>query len=197
MTSYAVTPRTRVRRHSERGSYDRELVHGILDEGMVAHVGASTAAGPRVIPMMYARDDDTLFLHGAPANHVLTRASSGAVVCVAVTLLDGLVLARSAFHHSMNYRSVVIYGEARPVTDDAEKLRALDLLVRRITPDRADTVRRPNLSELAATRVLALPLAEVSAKVRTGGPLDDPSDAEWPVWAGVIPLTLVAGEPEP
>jgi nitroimidazol reductase NimA-like FMN-containing flavoprotein (pyridoxamine 5'-phosphate oxidase superfamily) len=196
-TTYPVTPRTRVRRHSERGSHDRDLVHAILDEGMVAHVGVSTDRGPRVIPMMYARDGDTLYLHGAPANHVLTRAASGVDVCVEVTLLDGLVLARSAFNHSMNYRSVVAYGRAKPVTDDTEKLRALDVLMRRITPDRADAVRGPTPSELAGTHVLALPLTEVSAKVRSGGPKDDAADMAWPVWAGVIPLTVVAGEPQP
>jgi hypothetical protein len=147
--------------------------------------------------MMYARDGDTLYLHGAPANHVLNRAASGADVCVEVTLLDGLVLARSAFNHSMNYRTVVAYGQAAPVTDDTEKLHALDVLVRRITPDRAGAVRAPSAAELAGTRVLALPLSEVSAKVRSGGPNDDPDDIEWPVWAGVVPLSLVAGEPQP
>lgn len=196
-TRYPVTPRTRVRRHSERGSYDRELVHSILDEGLVAHVGVCTDRGPRVIPMMYARDGDTVYLHGAPANHLLNRAASGAEVCVEVTLLDGLVLASSAFNHSMNYRTVVVYGLATPISDDTEKLRALDVLVRRITPDRADDVRTPNAAELAGTRVLALPLSEVSAKVRSGGPKDDPADLDWPVWSGVIPLTLVAGEPQP
>ena len=195
-TEYPVTPRTRVRRHSERVSYDLELVHAILDEGLVAHVGVSTDRGPRVIPMMYARDGDTLYLHGAPANQVLNRAAS-ADVCVEVTLLDGLVLARSAFNHSMNYRTVVVYGQATLISDDAEKLHALDVLVRRITPDRADAVRTPSDAELAGTRVLALPLSEVSAKVRSGGPKDDPADMEWPVWSGVIPLRLVAGEPLP
>ena len=194
--SYPVTPRTRVRRHSERGNYDRSLVHSILDEGLVAHVGVSTERGPRVIPMMYARDGDTLYLHGAPANHVLNRAASGADVCVEVTLLDGLVLARSAFNHSMNYRTVIVYGHASPVGDDDEKLHALDVLVRRITPERAGAVRTPTAAELAGTRVLALPLNEVSAKVRTGGPKDDPADMDWPVWAGVVPLTLVAGDPQ-
>lgn len=196
-TTYPATPRTRVRRHSERGSYDRELVHSILDEGMIAHVGVSTARGPRVIPMMYARDGDTLYLHGAPANQVLNRAAADVELCVEVTLLDGLVLARSAFNHSMNYRSVVVYGQATPVSDDTEKLHALDVLVRRITPDRADAVRSPSTAELAGTRVLALPLSEVSAKVRSGPPKDDPADMDWPVWAGVIPLNLVAGEPQP
>lgn len=196
-TAYPVTPRTRVRRHSERGSYDRELVHAILDEGIVAHVGVSTERGPRVIPMMYAREGDMLYLHGAPANQVLNRAASGADVCVEVTLLDGLVLARSAFNHSMNYRTVVVYGQATLISDDTEKLHALDMLVRRITPERADAVRAPNAAELAGTQVLSLPLSEVSAKVRSGGPKDDPADMEWPVWSGVIPLTLVAGEPQP
>src|SRR5215472_3325182 len=197
MSTYPVTPRTRVRRHSERGSHDRGVVHAILDEAMVAHVGVVTNDGPRVIPMMYARDGDTLFLHGAPANHVLTRASGDVDVCVEVTLLDGLVLARSAFNHSMNYRTVIAYGRARAVSDDAEKRHALGVLVRRITPDRAAAVREPSPTELAGTRVLALPLTEVSAKVRSGGPKDDDADMALPVWAGVIPLTVVAGEPEP
>lgn len=197
MTTYDVSQRTRVRRHSERASYDRDLVHAILDEGMLAHVGVNTDRGPRVIPMMYARQGDILYLHGAPANQVLTRAASGVEVCVEVTLLDGLVLARSAFNHSMNYRSVVVYGRADRVTNDAEKLHALDVLVRRLTPDRVDAVRTPSRAELAGTQVLALPLTEVSAKVRTGGPTDDAADLDRPVWAGVIPLTLVAGEPVP
>ena len=195
--AYPMTPRTRMRRHSERGSHDRELVHSILNEGLVAHVAVSTDRGPRVIPMMYARDGDMLYLHGAPANHVLNRAASGAEVCVEVTLLDGLVLARSAFNHSMNYRTVVVYGQAILITDDTEKLHALDVLVRRITPDRADAVRKPNVAELAGTRVLALPLTEVSAKVRSGGPKDDAADMDWPVWSCVVPLSQVAGEPQP
>lgn len=195
--AYEPTPRTRVRRHSERGSYDRGLVHAILDEGLIAHVGIATDRGPRVIPMMYVRDGDTLYLHGAPANHVLRNAADGAEVCVTVTLLDGLVLARSAFNHSMNYRSVVVYGRAAPITDDSEKRRAFDALIRRITPDRADDVRVPSDSELSRTRLIALPLVEVSAKLREGGPLDDPEDLDLPVWAGVIPLRTVPGEPVP
>ena len=189
------SPRTRLRRHKERGSYDRELVHSILDEGLVAHVAVATAMGPRVVPMMYAREGDVLYLHGAPANDVLTTASGGVEVCVTVTLLDGLVLAKSAFNHSMNYRSVVAYGFATEMTEPALTRHALDVLVQRITPERAGAVRSPSDVELRRTRVLALPLIEVSAKVRSGGPIDAADDVSLPVWSGVVPLRTVRGDP--
>ncbi|HWW53507.1 MAG TPA: pyridoxamine 5'-phosphate oxidase family protein, partial [Acidimicrobiales bacterium] len=189
--------RTTVRRLPARASYDRIIVHGILDEGLVAHVGLTTERGPLVIPMMYVRVDERVYIHGSAANHLLRTASSGIEICAAVTLLDGLVLARSAFHHSMNYRSVVMYGTAAKVTDPGEKRTALDALVDRVAIGRSVEARPPSEEELRSTLVLALELNEVSAKVRTGDPLDDEADLDWPVWAGVIPLRLVAGEREP
>jgi nitroimidazol reductase NimA-like FMN-containing flavoprotein (pyridoxamine 5'-phosphate oxidase superfamily) len=192
-SGYPPTARSQVKRLAERGSYDRAVVHAILDEALVAHVGVSTAEGPRVIPMMFARVGETLYLHGSVANKTL-RAAAGVPVCVTVTLLDGLVLARSAFHHSMNYRSVVVYAIASAVTDGDEKRAALDALVERVAAGRSEVARPPTEAELRATSVLSLPLLEVSAKVRTGGPKDDEADMTWPVWAGVIPLTLVAAD---
>ena len=190
---YPPTARSQVKRLAERGSYDREVVHAILDEALIAHVGVSTAEGPRVIPMMFARVGETLYLHGSVANRTL-RAAAGVPVCVTVTLLDGLVLARSAFHHSMNYRSVVVYGTASAVTDGDEKRAALDAMVERVAVGRSQVARPPTEAELRSTSVLSIPLLEVSAKVRTGGPKDDEADMTWPVWAGVIPLSLVAAE---
>ena len=195
--SYAPTDRTKVRRRRDRGRYDRETVHAILDEGLVAHVAVTTDHGPRVIPTTFVRVDDTVYLHGSVANDTYRTAAGGVPVCVVVTLLDGLVLARSAFHHSMNYRSVVAYGTASEVDDVGEKRRAFDALVERMAPGRSGEARPPTEQELRKTILLALPLREVSAKVRTGGPIDDPEDMDLPVWAGVVPLDLVAGEPEP
>jgi hypothetical protein len=192
-SGYLPTARSQVKRLAERGSYDREVVHAILDEAFVAHVGVSTAEGPRVMPMMFARIGETLYLHGSVANRTL-RAAAAVPVCVTVTLLDGLVLARSAFHHSMNYRSVVVYAVAVPVTDTAEKCAALDAMVERVAAGRSQVARPPTDAELRATSVLSVPLIEVSAKVRTGGPKDDEDDMTWPVWAGVIPLALVAAD---
>ena len=197
MDSYEPTSRTMVRRLPNRASYDRDMVHAILDEGFVAHVGLSTDLGPRVLPMMYVRFGGSLFIHGAAANQLLRTACTGVEVCAVVTLLDGLVLARSAFHHSMNYRSAVIYGVATKVTDAARKRAALDALVERVRTGRSAEARSPTDEELRATLVLELPLVEVSAKVRTGDPLDDEDDLSLPVWAGVIPLRLVAGQPVP
>jgi nitroimidazol reductase NimA-like FMN-containing flavoprotein (pyridoxamine 5'-phosphate oxidase superfamily) len=187
--------RTRVRRLADRGRYDRTTVEAILDEGYVAHVGFVVDGEPRVLPMTYGRDGDVLYLHGAVGNAML-RASGGAEVCVTVTHLDGLVLARSAFHHSMNYRSVVVLGLAEKVTDEDEKRRAFDVIVDHVLPGRAETSRRTNDAELRTTLVLRVPLGEASAKVRTGGPIDEPEDHDLPVWAGVVPLAVVAGELE-
>jgi nitroimidazol reductase NimA-like FMN-containing flavoprotein (pyridoxamine 5'-phosphate oxidase superfamily) len=192
-SGYPPTARSQVKRLAERGIYDREVVHAILDEALVAHVGVSTAEGPRVIPMMFARIGETLYIHGSVANRTL-RSAAGVAVCVTVTLLDGLVLARSAFHHSMNYRSVVVYGAAVAVTDTAEKGAALDAMVERVAAGRSQVARPPTDAELRATTVLSVPLIEVSAKIRTGGPKDDEADMTWPVWAGVIPLSLVASD---
>jgi nitroimidazol reductase NimA-like FMN-containing flavoprotein (pyridoxamine 5'-phosphate oxidase superfamily) len=184
-----------VRRLPARASYDPAVAHAILDEGFVAHVGLATDDGPVVIPMLYARDGDRLVLHGSAASRLL-RGARGVEVCVTVTLIDGLVLARSAFHHSVNYRSVVVIGRATPVTDDAKRA-LLDRLVEHIVPGRTADARPPSEKELRATLVLELPLAEASVKVRTGDPVDDEEDLGLPVWAGVIPLALTPGDPRP
>ena len=189
------TDRTKVRRLAERGRADRATVDEVLDEAYLAHVGFVVDGEPRVLPMTYGRAGDVLYLHGAVGNAML-RAADGAEVCVTVTLLDGLVLARSAFHHSMNYRSVVLLGTATRVTDDDEKRRALDAVVEHVLPGRSRTARPPSPAELRATTVLRLPIHEGSAKVRTGGPKEDPDDLDLPVWAGVVPLRLSPGEPE-
>jgi uncharacterized protein len=180
----------------ERGSYDRALAHAVLDEGIVAHVGLATDDGPVVIPMLYARDSERLLLHGSAASRLLRGgAAAGTDLCVTVTLVDGLVLARSAFHHSMNYRSVVVFGRATAITDPGEKRAALDRYVDHVVPGRGADVRPPSDKELRTTLVLALPLDESSVKVRAGGPLDDDEDMDLPVWAGVIPLATAAGTP--
>lgn len=189
------TDRTKVRRLAERGRSDRATVHEVIDEAYVAHVGFVVDGEPRVLPMTYGRDGDVLYLHGAVGNAML-RASAGAEVCVTITLLDGLVLARSAFHHSMNYRSVVLLGRAEKVEDEDEKRRAFDAIVDHVLAGRSEVARPANPSELRQTLVLRLPIQEGSAKVRTGGPVDDDEDLDLPVWAGVVPLGLVAGPPE-
>ena len=190
MSKYEPTERTRVRRLPDRGSYDRATVHAILDEALIAHVGITTPNGPVVLPLTFARIDETVYFHGAVANHLLRTAKGGTEVCLTVTLLDGLVLAKSAFHHSMNYRCVVAMGEARVVEEAEEKRLALDAIVDRVAPARSKEARSPNDSELRSTLVLALPLVEVSAKIRTGGPIDDEADADWPARAGVIPVRM-------
>ena len=189
------TERTRLKRLPKRGVFDRELVYGILDEGFICHVGFAVAGQPFVIPTGYARGDDQLFIHGSQVSRMLRTLSSGIDVCVTVTLVDGLVLARSAFHHSINYRSVVIHGRATMVHEREAKLAALLAFSEHVIPGRWDNVRAPTEQELKATTVLSLPLAEVSAKVRTGPPVDDEADYELPIWAGVIPLRLVPGAP--
>ncbi len=189
------TARTTVRRLPERGSYDRAAAYAILDEGLVAHVGLATDDGPVVIPMLYGRDGDRLLLHGSPASRLLRGGAKGTEMCVTVTLVDGLVLARSQFHHSMNYRSVVAFGQASRVDDLAERRAALGALVEHIVPGRTADAREPSEREVRGTLVLALPLDECSVKVRAGGPLDEPEDMDLPVWAGVIPLTTVAAAP--
>jgi uncharacterized protein len=191
---YEPTARTRVRRLPERGAYDRETVHAILDEGFVCHAGFVVDGQPYVLPTGYARVGETLYLHGSSGSRL--GLWPGMPVCVTVTLLDGLVLARSAFHHSMNYRSAMVLGRTRPV-DGEEKEAALRALVDHIVPGRSAAVRGGNGRELAATVVLALALDEVSAKVRTGPPKDDDEDYDLPVWAGVLPLALTAGAADP
>jgi nitroimidazol reductase NimA-like FMN-containing flavoprotein (pyridoxamine 5'-phosphate oxidase superfamily) len=189
------TPRTTLKRLPKRGSYDRETIEAILDEGFICHVGFVADGKPIVIPTGYARVGDGLIIHGSQASRMLRTLEQGVDVCVTVTLIDGLVLARSAFHHSMNYRSVVVFGRATLVEDPGEKIAALRALSEHMIPGRWDEVREPTEQELKQTTVLSLPLTEASAKVRTGPPLDNEEDYELPVWAGVIPLGLVAGEP--
>ena len=189
--------RTKVRRLPDRGRYDADTVHAILDEGLVAHVGFVAEHGPVVLPMAYGRIDDRLYLHGATGNAML-RALDGGAVCVTVTLLDGLVLSRSAFHHSMNYRSVVVLGTAATVTDPAERDDALRAVVDQMVAGRSAECRPPSPEELRATRVVRVALAEASAKVRTGPPKEDPADLDPPVWwGGVVPVSLVRGAPVP
>jgi nitroimidazol reductase NimA-like FMN-containing flavoprotein (pyridoxamine 5'-phosphate oxidase superfamily) len=202
-TAYQPTPRTTPTRYRERASYDRDTVHGILDEALICHLGYQSAGRPVVLPTTHARLGETLYLHGSTGSSPMLAASaakasgSGLPVCVTATLVDGLVLARAAMHHSVNFRSVVVLGAARVVEDPAEKLRALHRLLDHIRPGRAADCRTPNARELAATGVLALDLAEVSAKVRSAGPVDDPEDSTLPHWAGVVPLSLTAGTPVP
>ena len=194
---YADEDRSRVRRLPERGSRERALVHAILDEGFLCHVGFATDEGPVVIPTLYARDGERLYLHGSPASRMLRTLGKGVPVCITVTHLDGLVLARSAFHHSVNYRSAVIFGSARELADLAEKRRALDVIVEHVVPGRTPGTRGPNDFETKYTRVLAVEIEQASAKVRTGGPKDDAEDMALPHWAGVVPLRLVPGTPVP
>jgi nitroimidazol reductase NimA-like FMN-containing flavoprotein (pyridoxamine 5'-phosphate oxidase superfamily) len=186
-----------LKRLPKRGAFDRETVYGILDEGFVCHVGFVVEGQPFVIPTAYGRAGDELFVHGALASRMLKTLREGVQVCVTVTLVDGLVMARSAFHHSMNYRSVVVFGRARVLEGEEEKLAALRAFTEHVAPARWDEVRRPSRQELNATLVLALRLDEASAKVRTGPPVDDEEDYALPVWAGVVPLTLGAGEVVP
>jgi uncharacterized protein len=188
------TKRTKVRRLAERGRYDAETVEAILDEGFVCHLGLVDDGSVRVVPTAYARVGDVLYLHGAAANASL-KASQNSEVCVTVTLVDGLVLARAAFHHSINYRSVTIFGTAAVVTDEEEKRLALDAIVEHIVPGRGVDARSPNASELKSTRVIRLPIQEASAKVRTGGPKDDEEDMDLPIWAGVVPIYMATDPP--
>ncbi len=196
-THYPVTPRTRLGRRPERGHYDRATVHGILDEALYCHLAVAPDGQPVAIPTIHVRVGETLYLHGSPASRSLRALERGVPVCVTVTLVDGLVLARSAFHHSMNYRCVMVFGRAHRVRDPAEKRRALEALVEHVVPGRGRDARAPDERELRFTRLLALPLAEASAKVRSGPPLDDPEDLALPIWAGEIPLALVPGPPRP
>src|SRR5580700_6497664 len=193
--SQASTPRTRVVREAHRGVYDRETIYQILDEGFLCHVGFVADGQPFVIPTSYGRKDDSLYIHGSAASRMLRQMKEGVPVCVTVTLLEGLVLARSIFNHSMNYRSVVVLGKATLVDDPEEKLEALRLLSEHIIPGRWADSRQPNERELKATSVLRLPIEEFSAKVRKGPVVDDEEDYSFPTWAGVVPLTMVAGAP--
>ena len=195
MTTFDKTDRTTLKRLPARGFYDQEVVYSILDEGFICHVGFAVEGRPVVIPTGYARLGEKLYVHGSQASRMLRTLKNGVDACVTVTLVDGLVLARSAFHHSINYRSVVIFGQAQLVDDPHEKLAALVAFSEHVIRGRWDDVREPTEQELKATTVLSLTLTEVSAKVRTGPPLDDEDDYQLPIWAGVIPLRLVADEP--
>lgn len=186
--------RSTVKRLPERASYDPEVVHAILDEGYVCHIGVVIDGSPVVIPSLYARDGDSVLIHGSPASRTLrTAKAEGIEICLTVTLVDGFVIARSGFHHSMNYRSVVIFGNAVPITDDDERARALDHLVDTLVPGQVAAVRPMTRNEMKGTMVLRLPITEASAKVRTGGPVDDAEDYDLPIWAGVLPVTTTYG----
>jgi nitroimidazol reductase NimA-like FMN-containing flavoprotein (pyridoxamine 5'-phosphate oxidase superfamily) len=189
--------RVRVRRLPERGRYEREVIDEVLDQALICHVGFVVDGQPFVIPTIHARDGDTIYLHGSPASRMLRTLGTGAPVCVTVTLVDGLVLARSAFHSSMNYRSVVLLGTARVVTDAEEKARAFDVLVEHVAPGRTAELRPPTEDEMRKTLVLAIAIHEASAKVRTGPPKDEPEDYALPIWAGVLPLSTVPEDPVP
>lgn len=193
--TFPQTDRTKLKRLPKRGHFDRETVYAILDEGFICHVGFAVDGQPFVIPTGYARVDDKLYIHGSQASRMLRSLAGGLDACVTVTIVDGLVLARSAFHHSINYRSVLVFGRATLVEDPKEKYDALVSLSEHIVRGRWADVREPNEVEMKQTTVLCLPMEEASAKVRTGPPLDDEEDYALPMWAGVVPLKLVAGEP--
>ena len=192
----SATARTRLGRLSERGLTDRRGLHDVLDAGLICHLGVVIDGTPVVLPTGYGRIGETMYLHGSSGNRSL-RAAAGTEVCVTVTLLDGLVCARSVFHNSMNYRSAVIYGSARLVTDDDERMTAVEAITEHLIPGRWDNSRRPSKKEMAATAVLALPLAEASVKVRSGGPSDDDEDYALDYWAGVLPITRAVGPARP
>jgi nitroimidazol reductase NimA-like FMN-containing flavoprotein (pyridoxamine 5'-phosphate oxidase superfamily) len=197
MTKIPVTARNRVRRMPKRGHYDRETVYAIIDEAIVCHVAFAIDGVPAVIPTLHARRGDSLLLHGAKTSRLLQHAVAGNELSVAITLVDGIVLARSVFHSSMNYRSVVIHGAGIVLESDAEKLDALEAFSEQIAPGRWADARRPTKKELKATTVISIPIDIAAAKVRTGPPLDDDEDYVLPIWAGVLPLTLEVGKPIP
>jgi len=196
--AYQATARTIPARHAERARYDRATVHAVLDEALICHLAYVREGLPVMIPTIHARIGERLYLHGSTgASNSRAAAGQGIAVCVTATVIDALVLARSAFHHSMNYRSVIVHGTARPVCDEAERSRALAAVVDHVWPGRSEACREPTPKELAATSVLALDLLEVSAKCRTGDPVDDPADLAGPWWAGLVPVTSGLGHPEP
>jgi nitroimidazol reductase NimA-like FMN-containing flavoprotein (pyridoxamine 5'-phosphate oxidase superfamily) len=198
MQAMEPTERTEIRRLPERGDYDTTAINAILDEALVCHVGFMAEDGyPVVIPTIHARSGATLYLHGSPASRMLRSVKNGADVCVTVTLVDGLVLARSVFHHSMNYRSVMIFGRPREVTDPGEKMRALETITEHVAHGRWADARHPNETEFKGTTVVALEIDETSAKVRSGPPGDDDDDYRLAIWAGVIPVTIGFGQPIP
>lgn len=192
----SVTDRTRVRRHGERARTDRRELYAVLDAGMICHLGVVVDGSPVVLPTAYGRQGDTLYLHGSSANRSM-HAAAGHQVCVTVTHLDGLVCARSVFHNSVNYRSAMVFGVATLVTDHAQRLAGLRAVTEQLIPGGWAATRTPSRKELAATAVLALPLAEASVKIRSGPPADDAADVDAEIWAGQVPVTLTFGEPEP
>ncbi len=194
MESTATTERTRIRRLPQRGAYDGETIHAILDTGFVCHVGIVEGGSPVVIPTAYARVGDAIVVHGSSKSRLMTTLGGGAEACVTVTHVDGFVMARSAFHHSINYRSVVLFGRGEAIEDATEKEAALHAFMERLHPGRWRAVRPPSAQELKATAVVKIRVTEASAKLRTGGPIDDPEDMAMDVWAGVVPLTLTRGE---
>jgi nitroimidazol reductase NimA-like FMN-containing flavoprotein (pyridoxamine 5'-phosphate oxidase superfamily) len=196
-TEYEQTERTRAYRKPGRAIYDRDLVHSILDEALTCHVGFVQDGQPYVIPTIHARIGETLFLHGAKGNRMLRALGDGAACCVTATLVDELVLARAALHHSLNYRSVMVLGTAREVTGPEEKQAALRAVVEHIAPGRAEEIRGPDERDMKSTKVLSIPIEEASAKVRTGPPVDEKADLDLPYWAGQLPLTQGAGNPIP
>jgi nitroimidazol reductase NimA-like FMN-containing flavoprotein (pyridoxamine 5'-phosphate oxidase superfamily) len=187
------TDRTTLKRHPERGRFEREQIYAALDAAWVCHLGIATDDGPVVIPTSYARRGDTLLIHGSPASRLLRSSATGIPICVTVTHIDGLVLARSTYHHSVNFRSVVVFGEATEITDLAEKADALAAFVEHVVPGRTADARPATTLEVKGTKVLSIPLAEASLKVRTGGPSEEPEDYDLPVWAGVLPLVTSTG----
>lgn len=193
MSPYSPTLRTTFHRRPTRGTYDRATVHAILDEALVCQLGFVFDGQPFVLPTMFVRHEERVFVHGAAAGRFMRTLAAGVDACLSVTLLDALVLARSAFHHSMNYRSVLVLGKASEVTDRAQKLHAMALLIDKVSPGRAALSRAPNDKEIRATAILSIPLEEVSAKIRVGPPIDDESDLTVPVWAGLVPVSLRAG----
>ena len=196
MDSFTPTPMTRLKRLHERGHYDRETVHAILDAGFICNVGYIVDGQPLVTPTSYWREGDRVYWHGSSASRMLRTLSKGIKACLTVTHVDGLVIARSAFHHSINYRSVMVLGIAEPVTDEAHKLLALEAFVERLFPGRWEVLRPVTKQEIKATMVLSMPLEEVSAKVRVGPPIDDDEDYALPIWAGVLPMSVGIGIPE-
>ena len=197
MENTAPTPFTRVRRMPKRGSYDREVVHAVLDAAPLCHVGHLIDGRPVVIPTLHWRHGESVFWHGSAASRMLRANATGGEVCLTATLLDGWVMARSAFHHSANYRSVMCFGQPRLVDHPAEKLAAMEGFVERMFPGRWATLRPPTIQEIKATSILGMDLSECSAKVRTGMPVDDEEDVGWPVWGGVLPVHMQIGDGEP
>lgn len=195
MVELSTTDRTRVRRAPQRAAHDPDALYGVLDEGLICHVGFVHDGAPVVIPTSYGRDGDVLYLHGSTGSRMMRHLATGAPVCVTVTLLDGLVLARSVMHHSMNYRSAVVFGSARPVTDADERWHAFEVIVDHLVPGRWTDARQPNRREVAATAIVAVELTEASVKLRTGPPIDDEIDLDAGTWAGVLPVTTAVGAP--